>query len=213
MTQELKVPLLDNNAKRFIEQVCSKFLFLGRAVDSTLLCPISAIASQSSKPTEDTMQKTLQLLDYMATEEDAILSYHASDMVVAVHSNTSYLSEPKAQSQVGEHFFISSNTTVPPNNGATLNTAHIIKNVISLATEAEIAGLYIMVCEAVYIRIILEELEHVQPPTPLQTDNAMTDGVINGKVQPKQTKAMDMRFHWLCNQECQQQLHIYWQPG
>jgi hypothetical protein len=40
----------------------------------------------------------------------------------------------------------------------------------------------------------------------------MADGVINGKVQPKQTKAMDMRFHWLCDQESQQQFHIYWQP-
>jgi hypothetical protein len=59
-------PLLDNKAKWFIQQVCGKFLFLGRAVDSTLLCPISAIASQSSKPSEDTMQQTLQLLDYLA---------------------------------------------------------------------------------------------------------------------------------------------------
>ena len=47
-TQELTAPLLDNKAKRFIQQVCGKFIFLGRAVDSTLLCPISAIASQSS---------------------------------------------------------------------------------------------------------------------------------------------------------------------
>ncbi len=54
-TQESKVQVLDGKAKRFIQQVCGKFLFLGRAVDSTLLCPISAIASQSSKPTEDTM--------------------------------------------------------------------------------------------------------------------------------------------------------------
>ncbi len=58
---------------------------------------------------------------------------------------------------------------------------------MSPATEAELAGLYIMACGSVYIRIILEELGHVQPPTPLQTDNAMADGVINGKVQPKQT--------------------------
>ncbi len=50
------------------------------------------------------------------------------------------------------------------------------------ATEVELAGLYIMACKAVYIRIILEELGHVQPPTPLQTDNAMADRVINGKV-------------------------------
>jgi hypothetical protein len=54
-TQESKAPLLDNKAKQFIQQVCGKFLFLGRAVDSTILCPISAIALQSSKPTEDTM--------------------------------------------------------------------------------------------------------------------------------------------------------------
>jgi hypothetical protein len=44
-TQELEVPLLDNKAKRFIQQVCGSFLFLSRAVDSTTLCPISAIAS------------------------------------------------------------------------------------------------------------------------------------------------------------------------
>ncbi len=68
---------------------------------------------------------------------------------------------------------------------------------MSSATEAELAGLFIMVRKAVYIRIILEELGHKQPPTPLQTDNAMADAVINGKIQPKCTKAMDMRFHWL----------------
>jgi hypothetical protein len=84
---------------------------------------------------------------------------------------------------------------------------------MSSATEAELAGLYIMAHEAVYIRIILEELGHVQLPTPLQTDNAMADSVINGKVQPKQTKAMDMRFHWLRNLEYQQQFCIYWRPG
>jgi hypothetical protein len=84
---------------------------------------------------------------------------------------------------------------------------------MSSATEAELAGLYIMAREAVYIRIILEELGHKQPPTLLQTDNTMADAVINGKIQPKQTKAMDMRFHWLRDRECQQQFRIYWRPG
>ena len=41
--------------------------------------------------------------------------------------------------------------------------------------EAELAALYIMAREAVYIRIILEEMGHKQPPTPMQTDNAMAD--------------------------------------
>jgi hypothetical protein len=33
---------------------------------------------------------------------------------------------------------------------------------------------------------------HKQSPTPLQTGNAMAKAVINGKIAPKQTKAMDM---------------------
>jgi hypothetical protein len=193
--------------------VCGKFLFLGQAVESTLLCPISAIASQSANPTEKTLELTHHLLDYLGTQEEAVLTYNASDMVLAAHSNASYLSKPNARSRAGGHFFLSSNSTIPQNNGAVLNIAHIIKHVMSSATEAELAGLYIMAREAVYIRIVLEEMGHKQPPTPLQTDNAMAEAVTNGKVQPKRTKAMDMRFHWLRDRECQMQFRIYWRPG
>ncbi len=157
------------------------------------------------------MHHTQQLLDYLAIQGDAVLTYNASNMILAVHSNTSYLSEPKAQSWAGEHFFLSSDTPIPSNNGAVLNIAHIIKHIMSSATEAELAGLYIMAREAVYIRIILEEMGHKQPPTPLQTDNSMAEA-INGKVQSKQTKATNMRFHWLRDRECQQQFWIYWRP-
>ena len=212
-TQQSTAPLLDKKGKKFIQQVCGKFLFLGRAVNGTLLCPISAIASQSATPTEDTLKQTRQLLDYLATQEEAVLTYNASDMILAAHSDASYLSEPQARSRAGGHFFLSSDSTVPHNNGAVLNIAHIIKHVMTSATEAELAALYIMAREAVYIRIILEELGHKQPPTPLQTDNAMAEAVVNGKVQPKRTKAMNMRFHWLRDQECQEQFRIYWRPG
>jgi hypothetical protein len=102
---------------------------------------------------------------------------------------------------------------IPPNIGAVLNIAHIIKHVMSSGTEAELEGLYIMAREAVYIRIILEEMGHKQPPTPLQTNNSIAEAVINGKVQSKQTKAMDMQFHWLQDGECQQQFQIYWWPA
>ncbi len=134
-------------------------------------------------------------------------------MVLAAHIDASYLSKPNLRSRARGHFFLSSNSTIPQNNGAVLNIAHIIKHVILSATEAELAGIYIMAREAVYIRIILEEMGHKQPATPLQTNNAMAKAVTNGKVQPKHTKAMDMRFHWLRDRECQRQLRIYWQPG
>ena len=67
--------------------------------------------------------------------------------------------------------------------------------------------------EAIYIRTILEELGHTQPPTPIQTDNSTAEGIINSKVQPKRTKAMDMRFHWLRDRETQKQFRFYWRAG
>ncbi len=182
------------------------------AVDSTLLCPISAIALQAAKPTKDIMEQRLQLLDYIATQEEVVLTYSASDMKLVVHSDASYLSEPLARSRAGGHFALSNEATIPANNGAVLNIAHIIKHVMTSATKAEFAALYIMAQEAVFIRIVLTEMSHKQPLTPLQTDNATVEAVCNCKVQPKQTKAMDMRFHWLRDRQCQEQFRIYWRP-
>ena len=54
---------------------------------------------------------------------------------------------------------------------------------------------------------------HPQPRTPIQTDNTTVDGVINKKIQPKCTKAMEMHFHWLRDREAQGQFRIYWRPG
>jgi hypothetical protein len=169
-----------------------------------------AVALQSANPTKDTLAHTKQLLNYLATQEDAVLTYHKSDMILAAHSDASYLTEPGTRSRAGGHFFLSKNAEIPPNNGAILNIAHIIKHVMSSATEAEMGAFYIMAREAVYMRIILEDMGHKQPPTPIQTDNAMAEAIINAKIQLKRTKAMDMRFHWLRDRECQKQFKFYW---
>ena len=164
-------------------------------MDNTILVAVSAIAAQQASPTQDTMDKAKQLLDYLASQEEAILTYSASNMVLAVHSDAGYLNESNARSRAGGHFFLSDHSVYPPNNGAILNVAQIIKNVMSSAAEAELGGLYICAREAVYIRLILKEMGHPQSATPNQTDNLTAYGVVNKKIQPKRTKAMDMRFH------------------
>jgi hypothetical protein len=100
------------------------------------------------------------------------------------------------------------------NNGAIYNEASIIKAVMSSAAEAEIASLYTNARKGVEERNVLEEMGHPQPPTPVQTDNSTADGIINSRVQPKRTKAMDMRFHWLQDRGVnQKQFRFYWRPG
>jgi hypothetical protein len=148
-------------------------------------------------------------------QEEAIITYKASEMILIIHSNAGYLNKTKAHShsRAGGHFFLSNNATSPPNNGAILTNATIIKPVMSLAAKAELGALYLNAKEAIYLRQILHDLGHPQPLTPIQTDNMIAEGVINNKIQPKRTKVMDMKFHWLCNREAQGQLEIHWRLG
>jgi hypothetical protein len=206
-------PELDDKDKKYIQQVLGTFLFYARAVDSTMLVTLSAIASEQASPTESTMKKVKQFLDFAASQEEAIVTYKASDMVLAIHSDASYLSEPKARSRAGGHFFMSSDAPQPANNGAVLNIAQIIKAVMTSAAEAEIGAMYINAREAVPARKTLEEMGHPQPRTPMQTDNSAAHAVVSNNIAPKRTKAMDMRFHWLRYRDAQGQFRYYWRPG
>jgi hypothetical protein len=82
-----------------------------------------------------------QLLDYVATHPNADIRYTASNMILAVHTNASYLSEHNTCSQASAHFYLTNKGDKEFNNGAILNLASIIKNVMSLASEAELAAL------------------------------------------------------------------------
>ena len=68
---------------------------------------------------------------------------------------------------------------------------------MSSAAEAELGAMYINAHTAVEEQIILEEMGHKQPATPVQVNNSTAEGIINKWIQPKCTKTMDMRFHWL----------------
>ena len=186
-------PPLDKAGKKFIQEVCGTFLFLARGIDGGILPALSALASQQAQPTENTMKLGKLFLDYMASQEEPILTYKASDMVLAVHSDASYLSEPKARSRAGGHMFMAANDEIPTNNGAVLNISQIIRAVMSSAAEAELGALFINAKTAVSMRNTFEELGHPQPRTPIQTDNKTANDLLTNKIMPKALKAMDMR--------------------
>jgi hypothetical protein len=190
-------PAATKNEEKYIRQVIGVLLYYGQAVDSTILIGLNSLATAQAKPTKHTLSLVKGLLDYAATNPDAILTYKKS----AVHSNASYLSKPSACSHVFGHFFCSTNVDDPPNNGAILNISKILKAVMSSAAEAKLGALYINTPEAIPMRHLLKELGHKQSPTPIQTNNSTARGVITNNIQPRRTKAMDIRFHWLCCRE------------
>jgi hypothetical protein len=206
-------PPLDKEGKRFIQEVCGTFLFYARGIDGGILPALSALASQQAQPTENTMTLCKSFLDYMASQEEAVLAYKASDMVLAIHSVSSYLSEPKARSRAGGHMFMSANDNIPTNNGAVLNISQIIRAVMSSAAEAKLGALFINAKTAILMRHTLEEMGHPQPRTPIQTDNKTANDLLTNKIMPKALKAMDMRFHWLRCHDAQGQFRYYWRPG
>jgi hypothetical protein len=165
-------------------------------MDASMPQALGMLATQQASPTKNTMMKIKQFLDFAATHPDAVVTYHASNMVLAGHSVALYLSKSNARSRAGGHFFMSKNMETPPNNGAVFTLLQIIKAVMSLAAEAEIGALYINCREAVPAQHVLEFMGYKQPPTPMQTDNTTALGVVNKNVM-KKIKSMDMKYHWL----------------
>ncbi len=104
---------------------------------------------------------------------------------------------------------MSDNSQTPGNNGAVLTISQIIHTAMYSAAKAKIGALYINAREAVPMQMTLEEMGHKQPKTPIHTDNSTGFRVITKNIQPKQTKAMDMRFHWLRDREAQKQFRFY----
>ena len=76
-------------------------------MDSTMLTALSVITMEQAAPTTTMMKDTKQFLDYTSTNNKAMITYNVSNMVLAVHSNASYLNKPQARNRAGGHFFLS----------------------------------------------------------------------------------------------------------
>jgi hypothetical protein len=91
------------------------------------------------------MGRCIELLDYLATNSDVKVQFHASDMVMNIHSDASYLSETMARSRACGHFFMG---WAPKNgkairlNGAFYTNTTILQFVIASTAEAELGALF-----------------------------------------------------------------------
>jgi hypothetical protein len=155
-------------------------LYYSRAVDPTVLMPLNDIAMEQTKATGKTQAATNQLLDYLASHPDATIRYHASDMILHIHSDTSYLSVSNARSRLGGLFFLGNKSPEQDKlNGSILNVAAVIKNVVASAAEFEIGACFHNTQSGTPLRVTLTELGQAQPQTPLRTDNSTAFGILN----------------------------------
>jgi hypothetical protein len=176
--------------------------------------PLNDIATEQTTAMEKTKAAADQLLDYLATHPDAVIRFHASDMILHIHSDASYLSISKAMSRLGGLFYLGYNV---PNgvklNGSILNVASVIKNVVASAAESEVGACFQNAQTAAPLRVTLLELGHTQQSTPLRTDNYTAYGILNKTIKQKRSKSMDMKYYWLQDRVRQKQFDVYWRPG
>jgi hypothetical protein len=179
-----------------------------------MLHALSILATEQTTGNQSTVAAMSLFLNYCATNPDSILRYHASDMILRVESDASYLTEPNAKSRAGGHHYLGkANDNQPWYNAPLLSLSKVLRNVMSSAAEAEIGALFLNAREATVLRMALIEMGHPQPATPIATDNSTAAGIMNKSVKQVRSKAIDMRFYWVRDRVDQDQFRIFWAPG
>ena len=183
-TQRDTSPYISAERVKRIQDVVGTFAWYARACDPTMAATLSSIATRQSKATTNLEEEVNQFLDYCATHPNAGVRFVASDMILAMHSDASYLSEPDSKSRAAGHFFLTKNNDESFNNGAILTLSKIIKHVMSSASEAETAALFYNCKAAAPLRVTLMEMGHPQDQTQVTTDNSAAQGLIQKTMIP-----------------------------
>jgi hypothetical protein len=214
-----ELPTLEKIGTQRVQAIAGTLLYYARAVDPTMLPALNKISSQQARPTQITIDECNQLLDYAATSPDAVIRYHASDMVLHLDTDAAYLVLPQARSRIAGHYFLSDNPPTPPTmpkpkpNGPIHTECRTLRSVVSSAAEAECGGLYHNSQNAIPIRDSLIAIGHPQPPTPIKTDNSTALGIVTSLMKPKRSKTWDMRYHWIEDRVHMGHLRPYWDKG
>lgn len=69
--------------------------------DFTWLPALNSLAVGQSRRTEETKEAMYHFLDYCANHPNAPIRFQASDMILKIQSDASYLSETEVRSRIG----------------------------------------------------------------------------------------------------------------
>ena len=85
-------PILHAEQLKYIQQVVGVFLYYGIAIDNTMLVTLGNLGSEQATATALTSNKLNHNSDYSASNPNATIRFHASGMILLIHSDASYLS-------------------------------------------------------------------------------------------------------------------------
>ena len=173
---------------------------------------------QQTSVTDNTRKRTEDLLDYVVTHPDAKIRYRALSMILQIHTDVSYLSEPKARSRTVGHYFLGcppppSKSTNPPQQH-NLHVVHRPKVCSIIRGGSRVRGIIFKHKRRASITTYDGRKEHPQPPTPIHCNNATTVGIVNKTVKKKhRSRPMEIRYFYSCDQVKRGNFDVQWHPG
>ena len=104
-TQQISAPKLNSAYTNRIESINGTFLYYARAVDPTMLPSLNEISTCQSAPTQYTMDKCNQFIDYASTQPNENICYHASDMILMIDTYDTYIVLPESRSSIAGYYY------------------------------------------------------------------------------------------------------------
>ena len=92
-------PALDISGIRRVQDIIGEILYYEQVIDNKILVTLSKIGNQQAKATEATDTDINKLMGYVATYPNNGITYRASNMSLAAHSDAAYLNVSKARSR------------------------------------------------------------------------------------------------------------------
>ena len=151
---------LDSSGIKTVQETIGVLLYHARSLNSPLLATLNTLGTEQASATENTIISLTQLLDYCATYPNPTLRFVASDMVLRIHSDASYLYVSKARSRASGFFYLSSDGDTPPSNGIVHVLCIVLKDVMASIAESETGAVFVNCQEAVSLRETLIEMSH-----------------------------------------------------
>ena len=147
-----------------------------------MLMDLSTIENDQDQAVNKTINNVEQFLNYLASNPNATMRYHALDMILNIHSDASYLLKQIYKSITSITFFlvwIPRDSELININSAVYTLCTIIKFMALSVAEADLGLIYPNKKEAHIMRLNLVELGHPHPPTPIHFDNTTSVGIVN----------------------------------
>ena len=208
-------PSLSPANKNLVQQIVGVLLWYARGVDGTMLKAVNSVGSAQAKPTDNVLAAALYILHYGHTYPNASITYYASDMILSIDADASYLGETNSRSRAACTFKFVTKDNPDYVNGLIECVSTIIPTVVTSAAEAEYAGLFIAGQTGLAYRYTLNDLQCPQPPegTRITCDNLTSGNIAHRRWKQKRSKPMDMRYHWVRDRCDLKDFYIEWRKS